>query len=258
MNVAKTEVILFKTKSKNLDTNLNIKLSRKKLHISKYVKYLGVFIDENLNWKNHVKELSVKLLKANAMLSMIRQFVNKEVLRMIYHSIFQSHVTYNCIAWGQINTSLNRITLLQKKAIRIISHASYRDHTPPLFAGHRILKLQDIVSTENCKLVHSAFHNDSFSLLSEVFQITSEIHNYSTRNSTKNLLFFIPLSNTKRYGRKSIITSAIKSWNYYQSLFDIDFLSVSVNKIKSILKEYFFVIIYHKLISTCSTVYYCQ
>ena len=49
LNVAKTEIILFKTRNKNYDADLKIKLYRKRIHASPHVKYLGVFIDENLH-----------------------------------------------------------------------------------------------------------------------------------------------------------------------------------------------------------------
>ena len=106
LNVAKTEVILFKGKNKTIDVGINLKLSRKKLNLSSHVRYLGVFIDENLNWKYHVNAISSKLIKANAMLSKLRHFVSKEVLRTVYYAIFQSHINYNCVAWAQINTSV--------------------------------------------------------------------------------------------------------------------------------------------------------
>ena len=68
LNVAKTEIILFKTRNKNYDADLKIKLYRKRIHASPYVKYLGVFIEENLNWKIHINKISTKLIKGNAML----------------------------------------------------------------------------------------------------------------------------------------------------------------------------------------------
>ena len=49
LNVAKTEVILFKTKRKPCDTNLRLKLCRKRLYKTQYLRYLGIKIDENLN-----------------------------------------------------------------------------------------------------------------------------------------------------------------------------------------------------------------
>ena len=63
LNVAKTEIILSKTSNKNYDADLKIKLCRKRIHAFLYVKYLGIFIDENLNWKIHINKISSKRIK---------------------------------------------------------------------------------------------------------------------------------------------------------------------------------------------------
>ena len=139
LNVAKTELILFKTHNKNYDADLKIKLCRKIIHASQYVKYLGVFTDENLNWKKHINEISTKLIKGNAVLSKLRHFVNKDILLSVYYGIFHSHLAYLCLVWGQAKFSLNIITLLQKRTIRILHSAAYKDQTSPLF--HRSRKL---------------------------------------------------------------------------------------------------------------------
>ena len=47
------EVILFKNKRKTKLSKLNLKLCRKKLHPIESARYLGVIVDENLNWKFH-------------------------------------------------------------------------------------------------------------------------------------------------------------------------------------------------------------
>ena len=49
LNVAKIKIIFFKTSNKNYDVDLKTMLSTKRIHASPYVKYLGIFIDENLN-----------------------------------------------------------------------------------------------------------------------------------------------------------------------------------------------------------------
>ena len=58
LNVAKTEVMLFKTKHRPCDTDLRLKLCRKRLYKTKYLIYLGIEIDENLNWKIHIHDLA--------------------------------------------------------------------------------------------------------------------------------------------------------------------------------------------------------
>ena len=66
LNIAKIEVILFKTKHKPFDTDLMLKLRRKKLYKTKYLRYLGIKIHEDLNWKIYIHHLASKLNRANA------------------------------------------------------------------------------------------------------------------------------------------------------------------------------------------------
>ena len=83
LNVKKTELVIFKHQRKKLDSPIKIKLSRKTLYPSMSVKYLGIKIDENLNWKQHIHDIVIKLNRANALLFTIRHYVNKHILRTI-------------------------------------------------------------------------------------------------------------------------------------------------------------------------------
>ena len=51
-----------------MDFNLKIKLHGKQLHETNSVKYLGIRIDNKLNWKAHINDNALKLIKASAML----------------------------------------------------------------------------------------------------------------------------------------------------------------------------------------------
>ena len=88
-SITKTEVLILKRKGRVFDTDLKLKLCGKKLFTSKSVKYLGVILDECLQWNFHINQLCLKLNKANAMLCKIRHYVNETTLRSIYHAIFQ-------------------------------------------------------------------------------------------------------------------------------------------------------------------------
>ena len=83
LNVAKTEVVIFKRKKKHVDCHLNLKLCGKKLKPSNYVRYLGIYFDEYLNWSPHINHLGQKLVKANATLCKLRQFVNVVTIKSI-------------------------------------------------------------------------------------------------------------------------------------------------------------------------------
>ena len=78
-----------------------MKLSRKRLYLSNSVKYLGVKIEENLTWKDHIHDIATKPNRANALLFKIRNYVNFNTLKSIYFAIFGSHINYANLIWGQ-------------------------------------------------------------------------------------------------------------------------------------------------------------
>ena len=150
LNTNKTEYVLFRHKQKSINFNLKLKLNGKKLYPSSYIKYLGIFIDENLNWKKHVSILSSKLRRANGALAKLRHFVPPKTLTSVYHAIFNSHLNYGNQIWCQNQNSItNRIFILQKSAIRIMCKVTRRTHTAPLFYSLGILKLFDQIQCHN-------------------------------------------------------------------------------------------------------------
>ena len=71
--------MVFKHQRKKLDSPIKIKLSRKRLYPSKSVKCLGIKMNENLNWKQHIYEIAIILNRANALLYAIKNFVNRHI-----------------------------------------------------------------------------------------------------------------------------------------------------------------------------------
>ena len=92
LSATKTEVIIFKNKRKTDLSKLNLKLCRKKIHPIESARYLGVIVDESLNWKKHVNDISHKLIRDNAILSKIKNYVNKGTLRTVYFAILHPYI----------------------------------------------------------------------------------------------------------------------------------------------------------------------
>ena len=149
----KTELVIFKHQRKKLDTEIKIKLNRKRLYPSQSVRYLGIKIDQNLNWKDHINDIAVKLNRANALLFKIRNFVNITILKTIYFAIFDSHINYANLVWAQNSNAMNRILTLQNKAMRIITLESRNCHASPLFSKFKLLKFNDKLLLENVLLI---------------------------------------------------------------------------------------------------------
>jgi hypothetical protein len=78
---------------------------------------------------------------------------------MLYFAMVHSHIVYCINIYSCANTSsLNRLRIKQKEAIRIISNAGFREHTAPLFAQLSILPLDHLIKLHILKFMHSFFH----------------------------------------------------------------------------------------------------
>ena len=91
LNISKTEVVLFKPSRKLTDVSLKLKLNGKRLYPTNLVNYLDIKIYEKLNWKQQISDIAIELNGANAILSKLRHFIDRKILKLIYHTTFEPH-----------------------------------------------------------------------------------------------------------------------------------------------------------------------
>ena len=181
-------MVVFKSRQKKFKGDLKIKLSGKRLYPAEGVKYLGVKINTKLSWQNHVHDLSVKLNRANSLLFKMRKYVSCKILRSIYFTIFDSYLSQCCLVWDQNRSTIQRVVILQKKAIRIINFQPRNSHTSHLFKQSSILKFQDKICLENILFISKSLNNLSPSVFNTWFRFSSDQHNYETSSSTQGNL----------------------------------------------------------------------
>ena len=73
------------------------------------VKYLGIQVDRNLNWKSHIKALSSKVSTAIGFLKHVRSSLPHASLKTLYTGIIEPHLRFCCSVWG--NTPIRRNSL---------------------------------------------------------------------------------------------------------------------------------------------------
>ena len=103
LNVGKTEFTIFRPPSGSLANRITLTLAGTKIFESLKVKYLGIILDSRLTWKIHIDELCKNLGRTVGMLFKIRYQCNKKVLRSLYFSLFESHLSYGLPVWGSAN-----------------------------------------------------------------------------------------------------------------------------------------------------------
>ena len=124
-------------------------------------KYLGVNFDKNLDWKFHIKYVCQKVSKACGSIAKIRNCVDINTLREVYHALVHSYIRYGIIVWGTASqTSLKPLQTVINRALRIMCFAPLgRFDANPLYEILDILKLEDIYSLEVGKCMYKVQRN---------------------------------------------------------------------------------------------------
>ena len=174
---------------------------------------MGVYLDNLLSWKKHLDVLSIKLRKANGIISKLRHFVSRSVLLQIYFAFFDSHMRYACQVWG--NSPCLRIFRLQKQCMRLITFSEYRAPSSNLFRNLGILKLPDLVKLLNVTNIHRILTNSAHPALINTYNLNRYPSCHNTRGNLLGLLTR-PQCNTTRFGLNSVIYQSIVEWNELQ------------------------------------------
>ena len=187
LNLAKTKWILFKSKfSDTNDTveNYELRFGNELIVGVSSVKFLGLQLDEHLEWTDHLKILHGKLSRANYMLSSVKNILPTSCLKSLYYALFHSHLNYGLLVWGTTMLCCHQKKLItaQKKAIRHVSNKKYNAHTDGLFVKLAILKFSDAVDLELLKMMYLHSKNELPGPLQSIFQINRDIHSYNTRH----------------------------------------------------------------------------
>ena len=108
-------------------------------------KFLGVLIDENLSWKQHINNVSTKILKSIGILYQSRGIVKQPLLKQLYFSFIHCHLSYTNIAWASIYKSkLEGFCCHQKHVARIINFKDRFTHAQPLLHDMKALNVFQI------------------------------------------------------------------------------------------------------------------
>ena len=105
LNAMKTQSMLISTKQKhtvlkNLKLKISLKIKDHELEVVDTTKYLGLQIDNSLDWKHHISVLSSKVSKATGFLKYAKSNLPLETSLKLYAGIVEPHFRYCCSVWG--------------------------------------------------------------------------------------------------------------------------------------------------------------
>lgn len=138
LNINKTNYIVFLSKQNQLvNKYVCLKINEQIIERVNTIKFLGVFIDECLQFKCHIDQLITKLSKYVGLFFKVRHFLPQSALVILYKTLFESHLNYCNVIWCNTFTCyLKKIQSLQKKIIRVMTWSE--PNTPSRLLFHRL------------------------------------------------------------------------------------------------------------------------
>lgn len=159
------------------------------LAVSTEIKHLGVTLDQNLTWNKHVDNVCGKLSSGLYVLKRMSQISEDKTIRTTYFALFESHLRYGLAVWGYSSVgNLQRVLVLQKKAVRVMAKLGFRDSCRNAFKELRILTVVSLFILETTMFARSIN-----------VEKRGNVHHYGTRNANS---FDLPAHRLKLFEKK--------------------------------------------------------
>ena len=216
LNVNKTKFMVFTNKKKQ---SIEISLNDKPIEQSERERFLGVIIDSNLSWLQHISILTTKISRNAGILYRLRGIVPDKTLKMLYNSFIQSHLNYCSSVWGLgSHNSISKLFASQKKAIRAIEN-KYNNyfydkdtmtppcHTKEIFNRNKILTVYNIIAKNCLVLMQQVYLNVAPPGIEALFNIVN------TNQPRRSPVFFEVPFNRLKSTDKTIAHKGPKLYN---------------------------------------------
>ena len=216
LNVAKTHSMLIATQQKHKslaysDIRFDPKIREKEIEIRSKAKYLGVQIDDNLNWKEHIRAVSAKVSRAVGFLKYSKQYLPLSAVKTLYTSIVEPHFQYCCSVWGCCNAAeIQLLQKLQNRAARIVSNSSFNADIKPMFEILGWKTIQQLIDTQSKIVTFKSLKNLAPKYLCELFNKNIVCSSRNLRNTNTDVR--LPKKNTAK-GQKAFSFRGAKIWN---------------------------------------------
>ncbi|CAH2104643.1 unnamed protein product [Euphydryas editha] len=177
----------------------NVKCHCKSIDVVSKQTYLGLVIDNRLNWKDHINHICDKLRAILAKFSVMKWSIPYSIRLQLYKSLAESIISYGLSSYGRTyKTHLNKIYTLQlrllKEIVPINIKNKFRNDYHQLFEHCKIMPIHDKIKLT---LLSEEYFNDKLKILNKV-----DPNSIITRQKS-NAILLLPKYNNL-YGKRKL------------------------------------------------------
>ena len=193
----KTRYILF---TSNKHTSLDLLLNGVKIEKvgpfenEKAFKFLGVWLDPDLNFKIHTQKVEEKVRKLTYSVMKLKRFLHVDHKALIYKGLIKPAIEYGLAIWG--HKMGKKLEQCHKRVVRILNCKPKHQHTEPLLVKLNILKLQDLYTQRTCVMLHKIKHGSVPEIIQDYCSWNEEgtrrWHQIKTENNSLKMVKKLP------------------------------------------------------------------
>ena len=147
-NVEKTKEVIFSSK-RSKPQHAPLKLESEEIARKTEHKHLGMILDENLNFKSHIREAILKVRRGIGMIKLLSNYVSRNVLDQIYKLYIRPRLDYRDVIYHRHDPQMSlgitkRLEQTQYSAVLAITGAWRGTSRPRLYEALGWTSLHDI------------------------------------------------------------------------------------------------------------------
>lgn len=191
LNLSKTKLINFTINNKNRpgEGTIAIKAHTCQSHTgcsclplaeTSSIRYLGIQVDKNLNWQEHIDILTGRVRKLIYIFKILRHVCDKKLLIEIYYALCQSIICYCITIWGNASkTAILKLERAQRMILKVMTFKGFRHSTTTLYRDNSVLTVRQLFIQQLVLLQHKIAPD------------------FPTTRRRNDIVYSIPMFNTK-------------------------------------------------------------
>ena len=148
--------------------------------------FLGLTVSEYMNWNSHVQKIANKISRTLGVMNRLKRYLPISAMKWMYDSLILSNLQFGITNWG---FEWDRISKLQKRALRIMTNSRYNAHTEPLLKQLHLLNVKAIFDVQCMKIWYKFVHKKRPNYFRDMFKYNHEVHDIGTRSHDRLHLY---------------------------------------------------------------------
>ena len=221
INPSKTEILIVKNKRSSIgNCTIGVADGHSTIEIapSPHIRILGVIIDDELSWKQHIKQMKGRATNIVRHLARASNLLPRKAKRLLYDALVCPHLSYADVVWdGCLQQQQMELQRVHNFAARVILGAESRSPSEPILEELGMVPLAEKRRIHQAVFMHKLINERGPAELCNIMKPIQ--NNKGDRQShpeglrSSRTLFIKPVQHRTAKFERSTMQRAAKAWN---------------------------------------------